>query len=64
MSDLPPSLIPSPNIPIQKQTLEELIAERQYWDGQIKKATRWGAALSVSSEFRDECDNELLRRSL
>ena len=62
MSNLPTSLKVKPNIPVPAQSVEELIAERQYWDQRIKSAGRWGAAVGVAAEFRDECDGELLRR--
>lgn len=46
-------------VPVKKlfkdMSLEELTAERVYWDDKIINATCWGAALAAAAEFRDEC---------
>lgn len=63
MSDLPPSLAVKPNIPWKEQTIEQLIAERDYWQAIIDAKGSWGAAVGASAEFRDECERELKRRN-
>jgi len=60
--ELPYSLKTVPNPDHKDLTLEQLIEERQYWNYKITSATGWGASLAAASEFRDDCDRELLRR--
>jgi hypothetical protein len=59
---LPPSLSVVPNISIRNQTLEQLTAERDYWQGKVDKATGWGAAVGAANEFLLECEREIRRR--
>lgn len=61
-SKYPPSLTATPNIPLHKQTLEQLIAERDYWQAKIEGATSWGAAVGAAAEFRDDCQLWIDRR--
>lgn len=44
------------NKKFEDMSIEELKAEREYWEDKIVGATAWGASLSVASEFRGECD--------
>ena len=62
MTMLPPSLAVIPNIPVKKQTKEQLVAERDYWQQKLDSAESWGGALTAVLEFRDECQKELNRR--
>lgn len=43
---------------------KELLEEWLYWDLEVRQTDRWGAALSVASEFREECDREIMRRRI
>lgn len=52
---LPPSLAIVPNTPHSEQTLEQLRAERAYWDRKIKES-RGPASAVAAAEFCDECD--------
>ena len=63
MTTLPPSLSNIPNIPVERQTLEELHLEAQYWRGQIAGARSWGAAVGAAQEFLEYCEREIRRRS-
>lgn len=60
--DLPESLATKPNIPLHKQTTDQLKEERDFWQSKINDAPGWGASVSVAAEFRDACTSELLRR--
>lgn len=62
MTDLPPSLAAKPNIPWADQTLDQLRAERAYWQARIDEATGWGAAVGAAAGFRDQCDAWIVRR--
>lgn len=53
---LPPSLAVTPNIAPKNQTLDQLYAERDYWDNRIKSATGWGAAVGAADDFRRACE--------
>ena len=46
---LPESLATIPNIPWQSQTIEQLKAERDYWNSKIKSADGWGASVGVDN---------------
>ena len=63
MTDLPESLAIKPNIPWNKQTLDQLIAERDYWNQKIEAGSPWGASTGCALEFRDACTNEIERRN-
>jgi len=52
---LPPSLAVSPNIPPERQTLDQLQQERDYWLNIADSATNWGAAVGVALEFAKSC---------
>lgn len=58
----PPSLAVVPNIPWEKQTIEELEAEFAWWDEKVKSATMWGASLKAASDFREGCKRWLDKR--
>lgn len=47
----------------ESMSLAELHDERGYWDTQIRESKSWGAALTAASEFRDECDVWIRRRT-
>lgn len=53
---LPPSLAVKPNIPYSEQTIEQLIAEHDYWATELDAATGWGSWLSFASECTAACD--------
>lgn len=59
---LPPSLAAKPNIPFEKQTLDQLIAERDYWAAKVARATGWGAGLKAADDFRRACETWIKRR--
>ena len=59
---LPPSLAVIPNIPHSEQTLEQLRAERDYWDRKVREAPGWGASLSAAAGFRESCNVWIRRR--
>jgi hypothetical protein len=61
--ELPESLAVKPNIPWSKQTVEQLKAERAYWEARINEATGWGASVGVAAEFLKGCDIEIARRN-
>jgi hypothetical protein len=61
---LPESLATIPNIPWQSQTIEQLKAERDYWNSKIKSADGWGASVGAAIKFRDACTREIQRREL
>jgi hypothetical protein len=58
---LPPSLAVKPNIPWEKQTVEQLEAERDYWAQQVAAAPGWASA-NAADGFRRACDSWLTRR--
>jgi hypothetical protein len=62
MNELPPSLAVVPNIRWDKQTLEQLQAERAYWQATVDAAEGCGAAPIAAIEFRDACDAWIKRR--
>lgn len=51
---LPPSLAVSPNIPHSEQTLEQLYAEREYWERQVSTAPGFASA-KAADDFRHAC---------
>lgn len=59
---LPPSLAVTPNIPHAEQTLEQLRAERSYWDAKVKSAPGWGASVGAADAFLRSCDAWIARR--
>lgn len=54
-TNLPPSLAVKPNIPLEKQTLEQLRAERAYWNQQVINAAGFPSA-KAAHEFRSGCE--------
>lgn len=57
---LPPSRL-SPNILWGEQTLDQLLAERAYWDEEVRtKAETFD--LQLAEMFRDHCDEWIARR--
>lgn len=60
---LPPSLRVTPNIPLARQTDEQLLLERDYW---VKKlSTVSGPASGAATvEFLNDCEREIRRRGL
>lgn len=60
--DLPESLARVPNIPVEEQTIEQLKAERDYWQSIIDGAPIWGGSLTAAAEFMHDCNQELRRR--
>lgn len=61
-SDLPPSLAVVPNIPWAEQTLEQLEAERDYWQKEFEEITSWGAACKFAYDCINICDEWIKRR--
>lgn len=61
--DLPPSLAAKPNIPWHQQTVEQLQAERDFWQRKMDSKDCWGAALGAAAGFRRGCMNELKKRA-
>jgi hypothetical protein len=59
---LPPSLATVPNIPLHRQTISQLRAERDYWQAKLDSLPCWGAAVAAAAEFLKACDTELSRR--
>ena len=47
---------------LSDMTDDELTAEFNQWDGYIKSATGWGAALGVANDFRRKVEQEQARR--
>lgn len=58
---LPPSLTQTPNIPWEKQSLEQLMAELDYWDIQISRASGFATA-KVADDFRKGCEAWMIKR--
>ena len=58
---LPPSLAVTPNIPWEKQTIEQLDAERIYWDEKVRTAPGFASA-KAADDFRRGCETWLKRR--
>lgn len=54
-TQLPPSLAVKPNIPLDKQTLEQLYLEKAYWEEQVNTATGAASAHATNS-FRKGCE--------
>ena len=52
---LPPSLQVKPNIPWEAQTLEQLEAERAYWDERMRTAPGFASA-KAADDFRRGCE--------
>lgn len=52
---LPPSLAVTPNIPWEKQTLEQLMAERDYWIESVRTAPGFASA-KAADDFRQGCE--------
>jgi hypothetical protein len=59
---LPPSLAASPTIPYEKQTLAELIAERDYWQTFLDRKPDWRRRCGLI-ECRDACNEWIARRT-
>lgn len=55
MDDLPPSLAVVPNIPWEKQTAEQLRAERDYWVERVRTAPGFASA-KAADDFRKGCE--------
>lgn len=58
---LPPSLAVTPNIPPEKQTIEQLEAERDYWIEAVKNASGFASA-KAADDFRKGCEAWIVRR--
>lgn len=58
---LPASLSVEPNIPWERQTLEQLIAERDYWIEQVRTAPGFVSA-KAADDFRKACETWIERR--
>lgn len=58
---LPPSLAVSPNIPWERQTLDQLRAERDYWVAQVRAATGFASAKNADDNRR-ACEAWIARR--
>lgn len=61
MIDLPESLAVTPNIPWEHQTLEQLKAERDYWEQRVKDAAGFASA-KAADDFRKGCDGWIRQR--
>lgn len=59
----PASLEATPNIPFNKQTVEQLNEEKDYWQNKINATGSWGSHLSACQEFIDDINKELTRRN-
>lgn len=59
--ELPPSLAVKPNIPLEAQTLEQLRAERAYWEHQVGTAPGFASA-KAADDFRRGCEAWIARR--
>ena len=57
----PPSLAITPNIPWEKQTIEQLEAERDYWIKCVETATGFASA-KAADNFRKACEAWIKRR--
>ena len=62
MAELPPSLAVVPNIPYERQTLEQLRLEADYWQSKLDDATCWGAAVGAASGFLAGCEAWIRKR--
>lgn len=58
---LPPSLAVVPNIAWEHQTLDQLRAERAYWDERVSTAAGFASA-KAADDFRRACDAWIARR--
>ena len=58
---LPPSLQVSPNIPWERQTVEQLEAELAYWQHEVETAPGFASA-KAADDFRRGCQAWLNRR--
>lgn len=58
---LPPSLAVEPNIPWEEQSLEELRAERAYWEACVREAAGFASA-KAADDFRRACDVWIRKR--
>jgi hypothetical protein len=58
---IPESLTNKPNIPWEKQTIEQLTAERNYWAARVLTAPGFASA-HVAEEFRQGCQSWIDRR--
>lgn len=62
--DLPPvpeSLAVTPNIPWHEQTVEQLVAERDYWEACVRSAAGFASA-KAADDFRKACESWIERR--
>jgi hypothetical protein len=60
-NDLPPSLQVTPNIPWERQTLAQLIAERDYWAAKVRTAAGFASA-KAADDFRRGCETWIAKR--
>lgn len=58
---LPPSLRVSPNIAPEHQTLDQLRAERDYWQRRVEKAPGFASA-KAADDFRRGCETWIRKR--
>lgn len=61
--ELPPSLRVTPNIPMSEQTLDQLRAERDYWDAQVQSAPGFTSA-KAADDFLRGCEAWIERREI
>lgn len=61
---LPPSLAAVPNIPPREQTLDQLLAEKAYWEARLSAKSGWGAAVGAMSEIIQELETHIQIRRL
>ena len=59
--ELPPSLAALPPIPFERQTIEQLEAERDYWIKKVQAATGFASA-KTADNFRKACEAWIKRR--
>ena len=59
---LPPSLAVVPNIPWHEQTINQLQAEWNYWDEQVRGAPEWGVSFAFAMKERAACERWLEKR--
>lgn len=58
--NLPPSLAVTPNIPWERQTVEQLRAERDHWQRMVKEASGFASA-NAAYGFQRACEAWLRR---
>ena len=58
---LPPSLQVKPNIPWEAQTIDQLKAERDYWNRMLSTAPGFASA-KAADDFRRACESWIAKR--